>query len=421
MSERTSISWTEHTWNPWEGCTRISPGCANCYMFTQLRRRGRDPGTLRRTGTWHDPDRWNAAAAESGVPALVFTCSLSDWFHKDADPWRPEAWQLIRRCQHLRFQILTKRPFRIAERLPPDWGDGYENIWLGVSIEDNEQVWRVDVLRKIPARVRFISAEPLLGPLRDLDLRGFHWLIVGGESGPGYRHMDRNWARQLRDQAKAAGVAFFFKQSAAFRPGQGDLLDGRQWHEFPPMSGPANQAAGQQHEEADHQKEEEERARLAQETLRAQQEAQRRQDEERARLERASATLRRAAEQRKKENLERQKQKAAAAEARRSAKEAERRRQAEAFERRARQFEEAARKLKECTQQFAIKFRLPLLPAFLEDELKMLGLSWPFTDKDLKEAHRKYVFENHPDRGGDADKFKIGQAAYELLRTLTAQ
>jgi protein gp37 len=124
---------------------------------------------------------------------------------------------------------------RIADHLPPDWGQGgYDNVWLGVSIEDDGHVWRADVLRKIPARVRFISAEPLLGPLPSLDLRGFHWLIVGGESGPGYRPMDRDWARQLRDKAKAEGAAFFFKQSAGFRPGRGDLLDGRGWKEFPP-------------------------------------------------------------------------------------------------------------------------------------------------------------------------------------------
>ena len=235
MSEKTGISWTEHTWNPWEGCTRISPGCANCYMFAQLERYGRDPSQPRRTKTWDDPARWDAVAAEAGKPALVFTCSLSDWFHEAADAWRPEAWEVIRSCPHLRFQVLTKRAFRIAEHLPPDWGDGYPNVWLGVSIEDNEHVWRADVLRKIPARTRFISAEPLLGALPDLDLRGFHWLIVGGESGSGHRDMEHTWARQLRDLAKSHGVAFFFKQSSAPKSGDGDLLDGRQWQEFPPM------------------------------------------------------------------------------------------------------------------------------------------------------------------------------------------
>ena len=239
MSEKTGISWTEHTWNPWEGCTKISPGCANCYMFALLQQYGRDPSRVRRTNTWGDPPRWDAIAAEEGKPALVFTCSLSDWFHEGADAWRAEAWEVVRRSPHLRFQILTKRPFRIAEHLPPDWGDGYDNVWLGVSIEDNEHVWRADVLRKIPARTSFISAEPLLGPLSHLDLHGFHWLIVGGESGPHYRLMDRKWARQLRDMVTPQGVAFYFKQSAARLPGKGDRLDGRQWHEYPPMFVPA--------------------------------------------------------------------------------------------------------------------------------------------------------------------------------------
>jgi protein gp37 len=221
MSKRTGISWTDHTWNPWEGCGKVSPGCANCYMFEQLRRYGRDPGRVRRTKTWADAQRWNEEARRAGRIDKVFTCSLSDFFHEGADAWRPEAWALIGRCPHLIFQVLTKRPLRIRERLPADWGAGYANVWLGVSIESNNYVWRADVLRQVPARVRWVSAEPLLGPLPDLDLAGFQWLVVGGESGPGHRDMDHAWARQIRDWARAQGVAFFFKQSAGPRPGQG--------------------------------------------------------------------------------------------------------------------------------------------------------------------------------------------------------
>jgi protein gp37 len=202
-------------------------------MFDQLRRYGRDPGHVRRTKTWGDPDRWNEEARRAGRVDTVFTCSLSDFFHEGADAWRPEAWEVIRRCPHLIFQVLTKRPLRIADHLPPDWGEGYPNVWLGVSVESNDYVWRADVLRQIPARVRWVSAEPLLGPLPDLDLTGFHWIVVGGESGPEHRDMDHAWARQLRDNAHRQGVAFFFKQSAGARPGQGDLLDGRRWREFP--------------------------------------------------------------------------------------------------------------------------------------------------------------------------------------------
>lgn len=233
MAQDTGISWTEHTFNPWQGCEKISPGCRNCYMFTLLRRYGRDPSVARRTANWQAPYQWNLEAQQAGTPALVFTCSLSNWFHEAADPWREEAWRVVRDCQHLRFQILTKRPGNIPDRLPADWGQGYPNVWLGVSIERNDYVWRADVLREVPAQVRFISAEPLIGPLPDLNLAGFHWLIVGGESGPGHRFMDHAWARDLRDRAKAAGLAFFFKQSSAARAGVGDLLEGREWKEFP--------------------------------------------------------------------------------------------------------------------------------------------------------------------------------------------
>ncbi len=164
---------------------------------------------------------------------MVFTCSWSDWFHSDADEWRDEAWALIRQCSNLVFQILTKRPERILANLPQDWSDGYKNVWLGVSVESDEYVWRADALRAIPSRVRFISAEPLLGPLSNLTLDEIHWLIVGGESGPRFREMEKEWARSLRDRALDAGVSFFFKQSAAFRTEMGTSLDGVAWREYP--------------------------------------------------------------------------------------------------------------------------------------------------------------------------------------------
>ncbi|HQF13997.1 MAG TPA: DUF5131 family protein [Thermogutta sp.] len=233
MGANTTISWTKRTWNPWRGCTKISPGCKNCYMFAAQLRYGNEPHTVVRTRTWNDPLRWQRQAAYQGKWEFVFTCSWSDWFHEAADEWRGEAWQIIRRCPNLIFQILTKRPERIADHLPDDWGEGYANVWLGTSIELNEYVWRADVLRKIPAVVRFISAEPLLGPLTDLDLEGIHWLIVGGESGARYRPMKLAWVRELRDRALAQEVAFFFKQSAGRRPETGTLLDGRHWRQYP--------------------------------------------------------------------------------------------------------------------------------------------------------------------------------------------
>jgi protein gp37 len=233
MADKTNIAWTKRTWNPWWGCSKISAGCLNCYMFLMLLRFGLDPRVVKRTQTWNDPIRWNRRAAEKGVKELVFTCSMSDFFHKDADAWRPEAWEVIRRCPNLIFQVLTKRSDRIADHLPPDWGTGYPNVWLGVSIENNNYVARADDLRAVPAAVRFISAEPLLGPLPDLDLTNIDWVIAGGESGPRFRPMEHEWAMQVRDMTKAAGAAFFFKQSSDFRPERGTQLDGREWRELP--------------------------------------------------------------------------------------------------------------------------------------------------------------------------------------------
>src|SRR5262245_48809217 len=196
MADRTNIPWTGRTWNPWQGCHKKSPGCKNCYMFSDKRRYGQDPNVVVRSRppTFNAPQKWQRQAEAGDLRRLVFTCSWSDWFIEEADPWRPEAWAIIRACPLLSFQILTKRPERIAEQLPDDWGEGYPNVWLGVSIESNAYVDRADLLRTLPAAVRFVSAEPLLGPLPDLDLAGLDWLIVGGESGSGFRPMDPAWA-----------------------------------------------------------------------------------------------------------------------------------------------------------------------------------------------------------------------------------
>lgn len=233
MGDSTVIAWTQHTWNPWRGCDKITPGCAHCYMFTAQERFGTDPSVVTRTKTWGEPIRWERAAAAANKREMVFTCSWSDWFHKDADKWRDEAWGIVKKCPHLHFQILTKRDERIAEHLPPDWGEGYPNVWLGVSIENDRHVYRADTLRKIPAAVRFISAEPLLGPLPSLNLTGIDWLIVGGESGNIHRDMDHAWARDLRDRCKALGIPFFFKQSSDFYTERGIHLDGKVIREYP--------------------------------------------------------------------------------------------------------------------------------------------------------------------------------------------
>ncbi len=230
MSFTTGIGWTEATWNPWYGCTKVSAGCDHCYMFRDMKRYGRDPEKVTRSKTkFSEPLKWKE-------PRLIFTCSWSDWFHKDADAWRDEAWEIVRQTPHHTYQILTKRPGRIARHLPKDWGDGYPNVWMGTSIENDDAVFRAVQLEAIPSRIRFISAEPLLGRLNGLDYRGIHWLIAGGESGAEHRPCDERWLRALRDECATAGVAFFLKQLGGHpdaRAHDKALLDGRTHTEMP--------------------------------------------------------------------------------------------------------------------------------------------------------------------------------------------
>lgn len=213
MSASTRIAWTEATWNPWYGCTKVSPGCDHCYMFRDMTRYGRDPETVTRSRTtFAAPLRW-------WEPRRIFTCSWSDFFHKAADAWRPEAWDIIRATPHHTYQILTKRPGRIARHLPPDWGEGYPNVWLGVSVESQAQVRRIEVLAAIPATVRWLSCEPLLGPVTLRALEHIGWVVVGGESGPDgeRRDMDLAWAEDIQAQCQHYAVPFFFKQRSAVR------------------------------------------------------------------------------------------------------------------------------------------------------------------------------------------------------------
>lgn len=173
MGENSNIEWTHHTWNPWRGCTKVSPGCKNCYMFREQKRYGRDPRIVTRTSpqTWNQARRWNREAEREGVRKLVFTCSWSDWCHEAADAWRPEAWQMIHETPNLIYQILTKRADRIPECLPEDWGTGYKNVWLGTSVENQATAdARIPHLLCCPAAVRFLSCEPLLGAM-DLGLQ----------------------------------------------------------------------------------------------------------------------------------------------------------------------------------------------------------------------------------------------------------
>lgn len=235
----TAISWTDETWNPWQGCTRVSPGCANCYMFAEREGRfGIPSGVVTRSSptTFRKP----LSRAWSTKPAKVFTCSWSDWFHPGADEWRPEAWEIIRQSPHLTFQILTKRPERILDHLPSGWNDydGWHNVWLGVSVEKQAFMHRAKILTEIPARVRFVSAEPLLGPLEFEPeiLKHIHWIIGGGESGLNARAADLAWFRSLRDQCTSMGISYWHKQNGGRgRDKGGILLDGKVCQQFPEL------------------------------------------------------------------------------------------------------------------------------------------------------------------------------------------
>ena len=234
MADVSNIAWTDSTANFWMGCFKISPGCAHCYAETlTVNRMGLDvwgpASTSRRQevkSIWTNLRKWNRDAGRAGVRRRVFVMSLGDFFepHRDADAIRPRAWDAMRETFWLDFQILTKRPDNIVPNLPADWGDGWTNVWLGTSIESDAYVSRVDELRRVPARTKFISAEPLLGPLPSLNLSGIDWVIVGGESGSGYRPMDHAWAREIRDKCVSSGTAFFMKQSAAPRTEMGTYL-----------------------------------------------------------------------------------------------------------------------------------------------------------------------------------------------------
>ncbi|MDE2745455.1 MAG: phage Gp37/Gp68 family protein [Chloroflexota bacterium] len=238
--QRSSIEWTEATWNPVTGCTQISPGCAHCYALTFAERFRGVPGHPYENGfdlqlrpdRLDQPLRWRK-------PRTIFVNSMSDLFHPDVpEDYIQQVFEVMESASHHRFQVLTKRSERLAELAPSlPWPS---NVWMGVSVENQRFTCRADDLREVPAIVRFLSCEPLLGPL-DLDLHEIHWVIAGGESGPGARAMDPDWVRGVRDQCANANVPFFFKQWGAYdnagrRVGKkqaGRCLDGHYFNAIP--------------------------------------------------------------------------------------------------------------------------------------------------------------------------------------------
>ena len=226
MSGRTAIAWTDATWNPWYGCRKVSPGCRGCYMYRDMARYGRPPSLVARSkSTFRDPLKWKDARR-------VFTCSWSDFFIEDADAWRGEAWDVIRATPQHNYQILTKRPENIAERLPADWGRGWRHVWLGVSAENQQYAdLRIPILLDVPAAVRFVSAEPLLGPIHFGAWPELQWVIVGGESGHPRREMDMRWAEEIASACAQLGIPLFVKQDSGERPGAQRRIPDWLWRE----------------------------------------------------------------------------------------------------------------------------------------------------------------------------------------------
>ncbi|MEM0953300.1 MAG: phage Gp37/Gp68 family protein [Pseudomonadota bacterium] len=242
MADVTGISWTDHTFNPWWGCTAVAPGCDNCYAAAFDKRTGGDywdphvDPRLTGRDNWRKPIKWNKQAQKEKRRHRVFCGSMMDWCDKNAPPGALEAlWALIRATPFLDWQLLTKRATLIQDRLPADWGAGYSNVWLGVTAEDCKHGRpRVEALRRVPARVRFVSAEPLLESITPLNLRGIHWLIIGGESGPGYRPMHPDWAYSLKEECRQQNVACWFKQWGGNTGDKGGcLIDGVEHKQWP--------------------------------------------------------------------------------------------------------------------------------------------------------------------------------------------
>jgi protein gp37 len=240
LSDHSTIEWTDATWNPVRGCTKISPGCKHCYAETFAERFRGVPGHPYEQGfdlrlvpeKLYEPLRWTA-------PRMVFVNSMSDLFHEDVpDEYIADVARTMQMADWHTFQVLTKRADRLHDMLGGKlrFAADLQNVWWGVSVEDRRfGVPRVEQLRSAPAHTRFLSIEPLLEDLGTLDLRGIHWVIVGGESGAGARPLDRAWVRAIRDQCIAARVPFFFKQWGGVRKTlAGRVLDGRTWDEIPP-------------------------------------------------------------------------------------------------------------------------------------------------------------------------------------------
>jgi len=230
----TTIEWTDRVWNPVTGCTKISPGCKHCYAERMAKRlEGMGQPNYRNGFKLTLQPKMLDIPLGWRTPQRIFVNSMSDLFHADVPlEYIQGVFDVMRRANWHQYQILTKRSERLRELSPfLKWP---EHVWMGVSVENANYVHRIDDLRHTGAAVKFLSLEPLLGPLPKLNLRGIDWVIVGGESGPGARPMDRQWVMNLRDQCLRADVPFFFKQWGGVQKKRtGRKLDGRTWNEMP--------------------------------------------------------------------------------------------------------------------------------------------------------------------------------------------
>jgi len=258
MAQSSTIEWTESTWNPVVGCTKVSPGCANCYAERMAKRlvaiarssreRGANPGRAANYGqVINDRGRWNGKVfldhdavtdpLNWRLPRVIFVNSMSDLFHEDVPlAFIQRVFDVMNRCPQHTFQVLTKRPHitaKFADQLT--WTP---NIWMGTSVENADVTHRIHELRKVSAHVRFLSVEPLLGPIPQLPLSGIHWCIVGGESGPGARPMKEQWVTKIRDRCLKYNVPFFFKQwGGVNKKTAGRDLEGQTWDGMPESRG----------------------------------------------------------------------------------------------------------------------------------------------------------------------------------------
>jgi protein gp37 len=234
MSQHTKIEWTEITWNPVTGCSKISPGCKNCYA-ERMAKRLQAMGQFR----YHNGFRLTLQPQAMNEPyhwkksRVVFVNSMSDLFHEDVPlSYIKDVFQIMKNCPQHQFQILTKRSNRLRQVAPYlEWSP---NIWMGVSVENDDFLFRIDHLRSVPAAIRFMSIEPFLGPIYNLDLTGIDWVIVGGESGAGARPMMKQWIGSVKDQCLQQTVPFFFKQwGGVHKKKAGRLFEDRHWDEMP--------------------------------------------------------------------------------------------------------------------------------------------------------------------------------------------